>query len=267
MSLPAVPTIAIRRGVVLATALVLAAGCGDPVSTPEAASEQTVSLEGGTWVLTEGSVDGRSLTAPEGTRISLTVDDDQAGGTAACNDYGASVDVEGELITFDEFANTEMACGAAAMAAEARFLDALGRIARVRRDGDELRLEGSATTLTFELRSPVPTEDLVGTTWELDTLIDGDTVTTADGEATLRLSDDGTVTGSTGCRQLDGEYQIWGDQVQLTSWGVDGDCPQARAAQDEHVIGVLEGGVRVEIDGDRLTLISADQEGLGYTAR
>ncbi len=72
--------------------------------------------------------------------------------------------------------------------------------------------------------------------------------------------------GSTGCRGLTGQWTISGSEVVMTELGASGDCSSELAAQDSHVISSLEGGFRVEIDGERLTTWSRGDEGLTYKA-
>jgi heat shock protein HslJ len=113
----------------------------------------------------------------------------------------------------------------------------------------------------------VPTADLVGQLWLLDTLIQGEAATNVDGSpATLLLTEDGTLQGSTGCRSFSGEYIIVGNSVEFTNWGLEDECAQQLAEQDNSIVSVLGDGFAVEIDGDRLTLTSAGDEGLSYTA-
>jgi len=84
---------------------------------------------------------------------------------------------------------------------------------------------------------PVPTEALVGTTWMLDTLLDGEVASSVAGDAaTLMLQHAGGFIGSTGCRSLSGQYMVVGDDVPCTTFAADGDCPDELAAQDGHVV-------------------------------
>ena len=57
-----------------------------------------------------------------------------------------------------------------------------------------------------------------------------------------------------------------GAEVQFTDLAASGECGEALAAQDNHVISALEGGFRVEIDGDQLTTRVSGDEGLVYRA-
>lgn len=246
--------------------LVGSAGCGGG-DQPAAPVPPPIDVAGTTWELQSGTVDGDALLVPDGHRITLLVEADQAGGTSACNGYGASWSADGEQVTVGVASGTEMACEPDVMAAESTYLDALPRVTSAARDGDRLRLTGDGVDLLFTAQADVPTEALIGTTWELDTLVDGETAASTTGEpATLRLDEDGTLTGSTGCRELSGEYVVRGDEVLFTSFGADGECPEELAAQDSHVVGVLGDGFRAAVDGDRLTLTSDGALGLGYRA-
>ena len=49
-----------------------------------------------------------------------------------------------------------------------------------------------------------------------------------------------------------GPYLVAGDEIETPNLRADGDCPVELERQDGHVIGVLEGGFTVAIEGDRL---------------
>ncbi len=251
-------------GVLLTTAC--ASDAGD--ATDDLAFE-----EGETWVLVDGEVDGAPIVVPDGARVDLTFRADQdgqlgAGGTAACNSwFGRVVLGGGDAIGFGEIGQTEMACEEPAMTAESMFLSGLMRVDRGERTSDTLHLTGDTVDYRFELAPKLPTEALVGTTWHLDTIIDGDAASNTMGEpATLLLTADGQVEGSTGCRELTGTYVVVGDEVQMTNLRADGECPADLADQDAHVIEVIADGFTATVDGQRLTLSSRGNMGLSYTS-
>jgi heat shock protein HslJ len=114
----------------------------------------------------------------------------------------------------------------------------------------------------------VPTADLIGTVWLLDTLSEDAAASSVIGApATLLLAEDETLSGSTSCRNLTGEYVVSADTVQFTSFAADGDCPAELQRQDGQAVTVLGDGFTVEIDGRRLTVISTSNEGLAYRAQ
>jgi heat shock protein HslJ len=258
--------VAVWRWLVAAIALASVVGCG-PAARLTTLSDD-VRLDGGTWVLSEGIVDGEVLNVPAGHRVSLTVTGADAGGTAACNEYGARIEQDGDRLTFGELGATAVGCERAVMAAEDRYLAGLERVTAAARDDGVLMLTGPDTSLVFTRQPPVDRDEIVGRTWTLTTLTDGGTSTAVQGRrATLRLRTDGTVTGGTGCRALTGTYTVRGDEIFFPDFGADGRCPAGLWDQDNHVVDVLGDGFRATVDGRRLTITSDRDLGLRYVAR
>jgi heat shock protein HslJ len=252
---------------VLAVPIVLLAACarfapgagGSP--SPES-SHETPDLAGA-WVLRQGSGPDGDIVVPDGARITLRFEDDEVGGQA-CNHYGGAYELRPDgSISFSAMAMTEMACAEPMMTVEAAYHAALAAITHVVRAGDTLTLSGDATELSFELVPPVPDAALRGTRWTLDSLIDGDAVSSVQAEAWLVLRRDGTMTGSTGCRDLTGNYVVTGDQLTWTDLRADGECGKRLEEQDRHVIEVIEQPI-VKIAGNQLTLTLPNGTGLAY---
>jgi heat shock protein HslJ len=221
----------------------------------------------GDWELVTGTAGEEVVPLVPGYRITFSSDGSTFGGTAACNAYGGSINTEARALSFEELFVTEMACRPELMAAEQAYLSALQLVNATTRDGDVLLLSGDATELWFVAVAPVPQEALVGTPWILETLIDGETATSAMGDAvTLDIRQDGTLTAGTGCRTLTGTWIATGDEIATPELGAEGECTAQLERQDGHVVGVLEGGFTVDIDGDRLTLTAAGEQGLVYRA-
>ena len=111
------------------------------------------------------TVDGRPLL--EGTRATLTFTSRPAGpgpndgfdvwgGNGGCNDFGGGYRIEGDRLLLpqprgDLFSN-DLSCGADVDGQEARYLDALGRAAVVRREGGALTLLDSSAEEVVTLR-------------------------------------------------------------------------------------------------------------------
>lgn len=238
---------------------VAACGGGEPAGGP---FDPT-----GAWELVSGESDGTPLPLVDGFRITLIVEGGQAGGTAACNSYGGEIALDGSSFALGQIARTEMYCFPdEVMESEAAYLDALARVDSGARDGDALTLTGPGVELAFTALPPVPTSDLTGTVWELDALVDGDAVSSVGGgPATLELTGDGRMAGSTGCRTFTGEWVARGDEIQVTSLAMEGECAPGLEAQDGHVIGVLS-RFTATVDGGTLTLASGGGQGLVYRA-
>ena len=184
-----------RVALLVAAALILAACAGGRAGSPPPGIT-------GSWELVDG------VPAPGTARATLVVEDTGLSGRSFCNSYTGTYRLDGDRLTVEGLGGTEMGCDPEVMAAEARFLDVLGAGGTVTRDGDELLITGTGTELRFGPVPPVPTSALVGTEWVLESLLDGDTASSTVGQpATLRLADDGTMNGSTGCRTLTGTWE------------------------------------------------------------
>lgn len=249
-----------RRLAPLVVVALLATGC---LGSDFAASAE------GAWELESGTYDGDPIPIVDSHPITMTLEDGQIGGTAACNSYGGQYRLSGNGFSLEGgLSVTEMACQPdEVMESEQRFLNALVSVGTVELGNARLVMRGENIELVFSLLPPVPTSELTGTLWVLNGLVHGDAVSSPISSAetaTLELFDDGSFAGSTGCRTISGTYQITGAEVQFTNWGAEGECPDELSEQDGRVISALEGGFRIEIDGDRMTTWVAGDEGLLY---
>jgi heat shock protein HslJ len=241
-------------------------GNGSGPATPSA-NPSDPGTPAGSWILAKATTPTGEIPILDDHPITLVIDAEKVGGHAACNIYGGTVTVNGDAIRLAAMSMTEMACADdRAMNAEAAYMTALSAVTRWSREGDRLILSGDGLELTFALQPPVQDAKLIGTTWVLDTLMQGDTASTVLGEATLNLAADGTFIGSTGCRQLTGSYKVSGDSIDLSNVTSTGDCKDELQGQDALVVDVLDGQVTAAIDGPILTLLAGDQEGLGFHA-
>lgn len=250
----------------IVTGMMLTA-CGDDpggtVATPDDNGHADVD---GSWELTSGSGPDGELALVEGSPVTLEIDGEELGGTA-CNHYGATMTRDGDDVSIQIGSMTEMACEHDIMTLESHYHAALGAVSSMEHSADELVLTGPDVELRFTEIPPVPTAELVGTTWVLESLIDGETASSVSGEpATLTLEDDGTVTGSTGCRELTGTYTESTGEIKVTEFGLQGECDAELSDQDSHIVEVMEGGFRAEVDGDTLRITSRGGTGLVYVA-
>jgi heat shock protein HslJ len=222
----------------------------------------------GSWVMQRGTHAGAAITVPDDYRVTITFSADDEVGGQACNHYGGTYDLRDDgAISLSAMSMTEMACAEPMMTVEAAYHAALANVTGVERSGDRLTLRGDGVELVFELLPEVPDAALQNTFWLLESLISGDAVASVQGEPTLKLGSDGSLSGSTGCRDFSGTYTIVGDTVAVTQLSTtDQACGGAFEAQDRHVIEVIEGGFMVAVTGDRLTLSLVDGTGLDYRA-
>lgn len=264
------------RNVIIRTALVVplllaaSAACGDDADPASPTVDPTVepgvtSDPTGSWRMVDGAA------APiSGWDVTMTIEGAQIGGTAACNSYGGTVAWDGDgSFAVGELAQTEMACEPAeVMELERTFLASLATTVEFEVDDEQLTLRGpDGSTWTFELLPPIPTAELVDTRWILDGYVADDAVSNEQGmdAATLTLHADGTVTGSTNCRDLSGSWIQSGGEILLAQLAAEGSCTNAAADLDGRILEVLGDGFTVEIDGQRLTITSRGGVGLTFT--
>lgn len=244
----------------LLLAVVLLAGCAERGAGSAATSDVL-----GEWELTEGVAAGAPLPLPAGGRATLVFEDGQLGGISFCNHYSGAYRLDGDALAIDGLGGTEMGCEPDVMAAESAYLEALDAVGEARIEGEDLVLTGDGDTLRFRRAPPVPTSDLTGTDWVLDTLIEGETVSSVLGGSTLRLEADGTVRGTTACRAFSGTWTVSGTGLTLADLVTDDRaCPEDLLRQDEHELTVLGSTTTFGITDDRLTLSGPDDAGLVY---
>jgi heat shock protein HslJ len=262
-----------RRSPLAAAALtmlvltVVMTGCGGPAGT--GAGERP----NGEHRLVEGRGPEGQIPLVADAPVTLNIDSEDWGGTAACNSYGGTVEVTGDELIVQEVFQTEMACvDEQVMASERAYLDAFRQVDRYEQDGDRLVLRGQDVELVFEKLTPEPEVALIDTTWVLTARIeragpDG-AVSSIVGEPTLEFRTDGTFHAATGCNGLSGGYEH--DGATLVTRDVVASaagCLDALEAQEEHIGAVFDGaGVTVSIDGVSLTLMGEDGRGLAYRA-
>lgn len=283
MSTPARPRIGSLGFVGVAAFTLAACGAEDPsadtapsASTPPVETtipdggpdEETAGDPVGDWIATSAESGGVTVGLLPGWDVSMSIAGDEITGTAACNGYGGTVAIGDDgSFSVGEVAMTEMGCQPDVQALEQAFAAALFEFDAYVVDGGTLTLSGGGHEWTFERLAPIDDTAIVGTTWVLDTYVSGDAATTMPGmdDATLTMNADGTFTGSTGCRDLAGEWIEAGGEIVFTSFGADGECPPELRELDNWVVTVLGDGFRPTVEGDRLTLTSAGGEGLSYT--
>ena len=282
---------------VVAFGALLVAACGDDTSTSDsvagddaAATTPDVSLPlpdgndpntiDGSWILTSGYLDGEPFDLVDGWNVTLTIDGDQVSGTAACNGYGGTLTTGDRLggsgpFRVTELSWTEMGCEPEVMQLEQRYLAALQAVDSYELEGSlYLGVPATGTSLEFDPLAPVAVAEIVGPTWVLDTMIQGDVASNSPNmdSATLTLHDDGTLNGSTGCRLLEGEWTTAGAQIVFTRFSAIDDpaagvCAPESQTLDGFIVAVLGDGFTAEIEGRRLTLMTQGDEGLSYMAR
>ncbi|HET9143566.1 META domain-containing protein [Actinophytocola sp.] len=240
-------TLAILMAVVLPLA-----GCGDRL---EPAAPPDSELSGRTF----------TATRPAGTTVTVRFTDDGrlvAGG--GCNTISGPVDTAGGRLNTSELSITEMACDPERHASDERLLAFLTGGPSWRLDGDTLVLTAGDTELVLTHEKAAP---LTGTTWHLDTLIQGEVAgsTPAGVDATLVFGPD-QVTVSGLCNLRGVKYSA-SDTTLTFEPGPTTlmACAPEIMTVEQAVTEVFDGEASYRIDGHTLT-ITRNGKGVRLTA-
>jgi heat shock protein HslJ len=264
----------IRLGAALALPLMLLAGCGDGTSgDPGSVGRSVPDLDGTSWIATTVTEGGRAHALVTGSELRVEFADGNISIHAGCNGmsggYRLSADSE---LSVGPLAGTEMACDQPLMDQDAWLsgtVFASPLTAGV--DGDTLTLSRQGLEVVLTARAVVSPDVLLeGTSWRLDGLRSGDSVSSVPSGAeipTLVVAADGGVTLNTGCNGGRSTVTVSGSTITfgpvLTTKKA---CADRAGRQTESaVLAVLDGAVEWTITEKTLTLTKGDR-GLVYRA-
>ncbi|MGI9221139.1 MAG: META domain-containing protein [Woeseiaceae bacterium] len=117
----------------MSTAFVGACSSPDQESVPQHSPAKVLELAGTSWQIDD--IDGGGVI--DASNVTLVFPEDgKVVGSAGCNRYFGSVQVDGSTVSFGEAGATMMACPEELMNQERRFFDAIGSIVRGEVDSD-----------------------------------------------------------------------------------------------------------------------------------
>ncbi|UYP17674.1 META domain-containing protein [Rhodococcus sp. Z13] len=258
------------RVLALASLAVVASACSSDSGTADSGSADD--LTGRTFVST--SVTGTQIPGdgplvvefPESGRISAT---------AGCNRFVGGVELTDGKLKAPELASTLMACEPAREGADAWLTGLFDAEPRWSLDGNTFTLTHDDVTVALEDEKVLdPDRPITGTDWVVTSLRTTDAVVRSvsleNAAPTLRLAEDGTVSGTTGCTDFTGSAEVGDDVVMFEPLTLDGGpCTDPdRLEIEAHVLSVLTGETTYTIDGSSMTLTGPNgTEGLEFTAR
>jgi heat shock protein HslJ len=231
----------------------------DPKPEPETGLEDRVFLS---QSVTEG---GAPQLLVEDTELRLQFHEaPRLSASAGCNTLGGDYSIDGDVFVLAGAAQTEIGCEQELHAQDDWYFEFLGSSPTIVVDGDSLVLEGGGTRIEYlDQEVATPDEELVGPTWTVETIIEGDVASFTEWPepATLVFGSDGAVTVNTGCNGGSGTYEVSGGEltfadVAVTERGCEGDTGRLESV----VLGVIHGPQPVtwEVTVDRLSLRGQD---------
>jgi heat shock protein HslJ len=239
--------------------------------------EVLVGLEGTTWVLASYGDPSDPQAVLEGSEITAEFDSAEGtvSGSAGCNHYFGSYEVDGEAITFGLLGSTLMAClePEGIMQQEQAYLAALASAATYRIEGNKLELIDADGTRVAQFIA-LPLASLAGTEWILTAYNNGQgaVVSVLIGtEITAAFGDDGRLDGSAGCNTYGASYEVDGDQITLgpavttRMWCAE---PEGIMDQENAFLAALGSAATYHIQGGKLEMRDADGAlALQFTAK
>jgi heat shock protein HslJ len=204
-----------------------------------------------------------------GTRVRLSFTDSNLTASAGCNTFGATYRIEGGRLVVDGGAMTEMGCDDARDRQDQWLFAFLGSRPAVALAGNDLTLDNGPTIMRLVDRTIAePDLHLVGPTWTVTSIIEGDAVSSvpAGATATLVFHDGGTVDVNTGCNRGGGSWALDGAtltlrDVFLTKMA----CAEPAGSLEGAVLAVInQGTLQMSIKASLLTL-QAGGRGLQLT--
>ena len=178
-------------------------------------------------------------------------------GSAGCNTYFASYEVEGDSLTISQIGSTMMACEPEINEQETQYLAALESVASYQATDGQLQMMNAdgETVLTFSVLEPTP---LTGTTWLLTGYNDGKNsfvMVLSGTEITAIFGADGNFSGSAGCNNYTASYQVEGETILVGPVATTRMMcaePEGIMEQESGYLAALESGVTYQINGDTL---------------
>lgn len=240
-------------------------GCGQPAASGGPASE-TNPLAGHTFLSTATTTAGKPHELLADTRVSLRfTDDGRLLANAGCNKLSGAVKVSDDRIEIDQLAMTEMGCDPPRHQQDEWLSGVLhGNLSWSIAEA-ELVIKAGDTELTLLDREVAePDLPVVGTTWTVTTLNDGDTASSVPSSATATMVfDKDRVAVSAGCNSGTAGYELTGDTITFNRLTM---TLKACAAEimklEEAVLAVADGKTTFDVDAAKLTLEHPSGKGL-----
>jgi heat shock protein HslJ len=254
--------------------LTIANEAGDPVLIFDVAEPK--SLIGNLWqAISYNNGQEAVVSVIIGTEITAYFDEEGTlSGSAGCNNYSAAYVVDGDKITIGPAITTRMFCGdpEGIMDQETRYLAALDMVSAYQFEDDRLILMDSEGRRVVNYQ-PAKTFDLAETIWELQAYSQGEDAisSTIEGsDLTAIFGEDGNLSGSAGCNNFLGVYEVDGDEIRIELGPLTMmfcEEPEGLMEQETAYLQALETATTYKILGDVLVLKNeADQEVLKYQA-
>lgn len=230
-------------------------------------------LQGRTFLSTAVTENGQPRALVGGTRIRLFFPKDRSAISlsAGCNTMGGDARIDGGRLLVTQLGTTDMACDSARMQQDDWIAKLLADGPAIALGTDDLVLTRDTTVVRLLDREVAdPDRPLIGTRWDLESLISGDVASSvpAGAQAHLIFAADGTLSGSDGCNLVSGGAKAASGTIRFADIVTTKmACAPDRARVEAAVLAVLRAGdVTYEIEADLLRLRAPGGAGLDLRA-
>ncbi len=213
------------------------------------------SLTGSEWILT--SLEGQPPIAEAPITAAFT-DDGQVAGTAGCNTYSGSYEVDGDTIMFGLMGTTLMACPQPVMEQETSYLAVLERTQTFAATDGTLTLYGTGgqELAVFAAES----QDLAGTAWSVISYNTGTQAVRSvviDTVITAAFDEEGQIAGNASCNEYSGPYVTEDGLITIGPLASTQAFCEGLAEQESQYLAALESATTYEVRAGRLEMRSA----------
>ncbi|MBH0774871.1 META domain-containing protein [Nocardia bovistercoris] len=272
-----------RLAPLLLLACLTAAACSDsdtsstpttsPSTEPPAATSPPTTAQpstpmGHSYVST--AVTGTPI--PGDTPLTLVFATDRLSANAGCNTLAGTVALEGETMRVGSLTSTLMACPEPQANADAWVNTLLAPTPTWRLDGATLTLTTADRTVTLSDKRAKQSKPMKGTEWLVTGTSTPDAYTTSqaisDAKPTLRIAEDGAVTGNAGCNRMSGSADVdpSGSPVTFHIAVTRMACAPEVMEVENAVLKALDGTATITLDGDTMSLRNQNGAGLTFKA-
>ena len=250
------------------TALSLALAACTPLDPPDPGQPgqdglaETPTLTGTRWDLTQyGDPTAPQTPVVDSHPVLVFEQAGQLGHTTGCNGMGGDYTLDGTALTVGNLMQTMMACDDPLMTQEAAISHALQSATTLTQTGDALVIAYPGGELRYTRAAEPKPASLMGSEWQLDTLIMGDSAQSlvAGSAVTLTFAEDG-LSGNGGCNAYHAGWS--GDEMALSVTAIGSTkmacADQAISDQETRYFGLLQAVTTYSIAGNHLTLTGPD---------
>ena len=233
----------------------------DPEGTTTVAqpddSAAGATLEGPVWSLQPAG----SIALPDGVTVTATFGGGTVSGSAGCNRYTASYEVDGDALTIGPAATTQMLCEPDVMTAEEAFLTAFAGV-------DGFAVTAGTLELTTTSGDPMVFDERVQSvvgSWNVVSYLNADATAIVSvilgTSLTAEFDDAGGVSGTAGCNRFSGGYQTDGTTIAigpLTSTFMACTEPEGIMDQEQGFLAAMQAATSFTLEGTTLVLFDAE---------